>query len=164
MRRWIFGCAAFALGAAASMIAARGQAPGERAQDASAIRAHIESIFQAFIDKDVAKLQVTHGKNWRGFLTGSTGVIRGIDQYMQAAGGGRLPKGQGMVGYRMSDFDVVFYGDTAVALFVADLDIQDGNRKVPRSCDSSMCTSRRMARGIKWRRTHRCIRNRWRIG
>lgn len=129
MRRWIFGCAAFALGAAASMIAARGPATGERAQDASAIRAHIESIFQAFIDKDVAKLQVTHGKNWRGFLTGSTGVIRGIDQYMQAAGGGRLPKGQGMVGYRMSDFDVVFYGDTAVASFVADLDIQDGNRK-----------------------------------
>jgi hypothetical protein len=129
MRRWIFGCAAFALGAAVSLLAERGQAPIERPEDAAAIRAHIESIFQAFIDKDVAKLQATHGRNWRGFLTGSTKVIRGIDQYMQSGGGARVPKGQGMVGYRMSDFDVVFYGDTAVASFVADLDIQDGDRR-----------------------------------
>ena len=92
MRRWIFGCAAFALGAAASMIAARGQAPGERAQEVAAIRAHIESIFQAFIDKDVARLQVTHGKNWRGFLTGSTKVIRGIDQaFNPVPAGARKP-------------------------------------------------------------------------
>ena len=129
MQRWIFGCAAFAFGAAASAFALRGQAPAERPEDTAAIRTHIESIFQAFIDKDVPKLQATHGRNWRGFLTGSTKVIRGIDQYMQAAGGARVPKGQGMVGYRMSDFDVVFYGDTAVASFVADLDIQDGNRR-----------------------------------
>ncbi len=128
MRRWVFGCVC-ALAAAVSLIAAGGQAQAERPEDAAAIRAHIESIFQAYIDKDVAKLQATHGKNWRGFLTGSTRVIRGIDQYMQAAGGARAPKGQGMVGYRMSDFDVVFYGDTAVASFVADLDIQDGDRR-----------------------------------
>lgn len=129
MPRWILGCASFALGAAASLLAARAQAPVERPEDAAAIRTHIESIFQAFIDKDVPKLQATHGRNWRGFLTGSTKVIRGIDQYMQAAGGARVPKGQGMVGYRMSDFDVVFYGDTAVASFVADVDIQDGDRR-----------------------------------
>ena len=129
MRRWIVTGMAFTLGAAVSLIAARGQTPPERPDDVAAIRAHIESIFQAFIDKDVAKLQATHGKNWRGFLTGSSRVIRGIDQYMQAAGGARQPKGQGMVGYRMADFDVVFYGDTAVASFVADLDIQDGDRK-----------------------------------
>ena len=128
MRRWVFGCVC-ALAAAVCLIAAGGQAQAERPEDAAAIRAHIESIFQAYIDKDVAKLQATHGKNWRGFLTGSTRVIRGIDQYMQAAGGARAPKGQGMVGYRMSDFDVVFYGDTAVASFVADLDIQDGDRR-----------------------------------
>ena len=32
-------------------------------------------------------------------------------------------KGQGTIGYRISDFDVVFYGDTAVASFVADVDM-----------------------------------------
>jgi hypothetical protein len=99
----------------------------ERAADAAAIRAHIESIFQAFIDKDRPKLKETHGANWRGFTTGSRQVIRGLDDYMNSATySSTLPKGQGMVGYRMSDFDVVFYGDTAVASFVADVDLVYG--------------------------------------
>ena len=40
-----------------------------------------------------------------------------------------LPKGQGTVAYRMSDFDVVFYGDTAVASFVAETDAAFGTEK-----------------------------------
>ena len=39
-----------------------------------------------------------------------------------------LPKGEGMVGYSMADFDVVFYGDTAVAALVADLDVMSGDK------------------------------------
>ena len=35
-----------------------------------------------------------------------------------------------MVGYRISDFDVVFYGDTAVASFVLDVDAVRGSEKV----------------------------------
>jgi hypothetical protein len=35
-----------------------------------------------------------------------------------------------MVGYRISDFDVVFYGDTAVASFVLDVDAVRGTQKV----------------------------------
>jgi hypothetical protein len=42
----------------------------------------------------------------------------------------RTPKGQGMVGYRISDFDVVFYGDTAVASFVLEVDAMRGTQKV----------------------------------
>jgi ketosteroid isomerase-like protein len=109
---------------------AQATAPGDRSRDEAAIRAHIESIFQAFIDKDLPKLEATHGAEWRGFTTGSRRVIRGRDGYMKSAtGGAHGPKGQGMIGYRMSDFDVVFYGDTAVASFVADLDIVSGGER-----------------------------------
>jgi hypothetical protein len=44
--------------------------PPDRSADAAAIRAHIESICQAFVDKDRRKLEETHGKNWRGFTPG----------------------------------------------------------------------------------------------
>ena len=45
---------------------AAGQTRGaDRPADAAAIRAHIESIFQAFVDKDRAKLETTHGAEWR---------------------------------------------------------------------------------------------------
>jgi ketosteroid isomerase-like protein len=95
----------------------------DRTADVNAIRAHIESIFQAFVDKDRKKLEETHGADWRGFTPGSGEVIRGLDGYMShATFPPELAKGQGMVGFRLSDFDVVFYGDTAVASFVADVD------------------------------------------
>jgi ketosteroid isomerase-like protein len=109
---------------------AQTRVPAERAADVAAVRAQIESIFQAFIDKDVPKLEATHAADWRGFMPGSSQVIRGLDGYMNAATfSATLPKGQGAVGYRISDFDVVFYGDTAVASFVADLDIVAGADK-----------------------------------
>src|SRR4029453_10338815 len=105
---------------------AQGAAP-DRSADAAAIRAHIESICQAFIDKDLKKLEETHGKDWRGFTPWSGHVIRGLDGYMnEATFEPGTPKGQGMVGYRLSDFDVVFYGATAVASFVLDLDLVYG--------------------------------------
>src|SRR5262245_45861449 len=95
----------------------------DRASDAHAIRAHIESIFQAFVDKDRPALERTHGANWRGFTPWPESVIRGRDGYMQSATfPPDLQKGQGMVGYRILDFDVVFYGDTAVVSFIAAVD------------------------------------------
>ena len=104
--------------------------PHDRAADAAAIRAHIESICQAFVDKDRKKLEETHGKDWRGFTPWSGHVIRGLDGYMnEATLEPGTTKGQGMVGYRLSDFDVVFYGDTGVASFVLDLDLVFGSEK-----------------------------------
>ena len=100
------------------------------AADAAAIRAHIESIFQAFVDKDRAKLEATHGAKWRGFTPWSGHVIRGLDGYMkEATFPPNLPKGQGMVGYRIGEFDIVFYGDTAVVTFQAEVDRLQGTEK-----------------------------------
>ena len=69
--------------------------PPDRATDAKAIRAHIESICQAFVDKDRKKLEETHGKNWRGFTPWSGHVIRGLEGYMdEATFAPGTPKGQ----------------------------------------------------------------------
>jgi len=106
---------------APSAAAARA-ASADRAADRAAIRAHIESIFQAFVDKDRAKLEATHGAEWRGFTPWSGHVIRGRDGYMnEATFPPDLPKTQGMVGYRIGEFDIVFYGDTAVVWFTLHL-------------------------------------------
>ena len=105
--------------------------PPSRAADAALIKKEIEIICQAFVDKDRKVLEATHGKDWRGFTPESDHVIRGRDGYMnEATFDPRTPKGQGMVGYRISDFDVVFYGDTAVASFVLDVDAMRGTQKV----------------------------------
>src|SRR2546430_15460505 len=57
-------CAALVLGISRVGVA-QGKA-AERPADAAAIRAHIESIFQAFVDKDRKKLEEKHGVDWRG--------------------------------------------------------------------------------------------------
>lgn len=104
--------------------------PASRAADAAAIKKEIEIISQAFVDKDRKTLEVTHGKDWRGFTPGSDHVIRGLDGYMnEATFPPGMPKNQGMVGFRISDFDVVFYGDTAVASFVIETDQMRGTQK-----------------------------------
>src|SRR5918993_5485486 len=104
--------------------------PPEREADAKAIRKEIESIFDAFIEKDRDKLEATHGKNWRGYLTGSRTVIKGRDGYMRAAvGDGPMgPKGQGMVGYKILEYDTVWYDNVAVVNFVADVDHMRGTQ------------------------------------
>jgi len=99
----------------------------DRSADAAAIRAHIESIFQAFIDGDQDKIFATHSEDWRGFLEGYQTPIKGIDEYMRANGiewprpanapriTPYLPKG---TTYKVEDFDVHFYGpELAVASF-----------------------------------------------
>lgn len=102
----------------------------DRPADAAAIRAHIESIFQAFVDKDRAKLEATHGAEWRGFTPWSGHVIRGRDGYMkEATFPPDLPKTQGMIGYRIGEFDIVFYGDTAVVSFQAEVERRQGPEK-----------------------------------
>lgn len=119
---------AIAIGAAQP---ARAQtAAADRPADAAAIRANIESIFQAFVDKDRKTLEETHAAGWRGFTPWSGHVIRGRDGYMnEATFPPGLPKDQGMVGYRIGEFDIVFYGDTAVVSFVADVDRAYGKEK-----------------------------------
>lgn len=108
-----------------------------RDADAAAIRAHIGSIFQAFIDGDIEKIRNTHSDDWRGLLEGSNAPIKGIDEYMRANGidwprPANAPKltpyyPPGTT-YRMDDFDVHFYGpELAVASFLGGFEGKSGN-------------------------------------
>jgi ketosteroid isomerase-like protein len=93
----------------------------DRSGDREAIRAHIDSIFQAFIRKDVAALRATHADNWLGYLEGSPTMIKGIEGYMDW--NQVDPKSPyGMKGYKFREFDMIFKGDAAFVCFVADVD------------------------------------------
>ena len=93
----------------------------DRAADREAVRAHIDSIFQAFIKKDTAALRATHAQNWLGYLEGSTTMIKGIDGYMDW--NQVDPKSPyGMKSYKMREFDMIFKGDAAFVCFVADVE------------------------------------------
>ena len=98
----------------------------ERAADRKAIRAHIDSIFQAFIRKDATALRATHAQNWLGYLEGSRTMIKGIDGYMDW--NQVDPKSPyGMKGYKMREFDMIFKGDAAFVCFVADVEANTPN-------------------------------------
>src|SRR5262245_15211243 len=111
-----------------------------RTADAAAIRAHIESIFQAFIDGDIDKIYATHSEDWRGFLEGTSVPIKGIDEYMRANGiewprPANAPKSASYfpagTRYRVSNFDVNFYSpDLAVASFIGDFERKIGGATV----------------------------------
>ena len=128
----------FALGVAlvAMTTTASSSTEPDRAADAAAIRAHIESIFQAFIDGDEKKIFETHSEDWRGLLGGYPTPIKGIDEYMKANGidwpkpanapkpGPYYPAG---TTYRMDHFDVHFYNpELAVANFLGAFQSKDG--------------------------------------
>jgi ketosteroid isomerase-like protein len=93
----------------------------DRAADRAAIRAHIDSIFQAFIKKDAVALRATHAQNWLGYLEGSRTMIKGVDGYMEW--NDVDPKSPyGMKSFQMREFDMIFKGDAAFVCFVADVE------------------------------------------
>jgi ketosteroid isomerase-like protein len=102
------------------------RAQDDRAADREAIRAHIDSIFQAFIKKDAAALRATHAENWLGYLEGSRTMIRGLAGYMEW--NDVDPKRPyGMKSYKMHEFDMIFKGDAAFVCFVADVESNTPN-------------------------------------
>lgn len=133
MKLIILSIASFALGA----VCFASVTQQDRAADAAAIRAHIGSIFQAFIDGDEQKIYDTHSEDWRGLLEGTPTPIKGIDEYMRANGidwpkPANAPKSQPYypagTGYKMNDFDVHFYSpELAVANFIGEFVRKDGN-------------------------------------
>ncbi len=140
---FILGAALFAVAAPATGFVAKESTVNiqeNRAADAAAIRAHIESIFQAFIDGDIDRIHATHSEDWRGFLEGSRAPIKGIDEYMRANGiewprPANAPKSTPYfpagTGYRVSDFDVNFYSpELAVASFFGDFERKIGGATV----------------------------------
>ena len=108
----------------------------DRSADAAAIRAHIESIFQAFIDGDEKKIFDTHSEDWRGLLEGYPTPIKGIDEYMKANGidwpkPANAPKARPYYSagttYKIDDFDVHFYNpELAVVNFLGGFQRKDG--------------------------------------
>jgi len=128
----------FALGVAvvAFTPAASSSSGTDRAADAAAIRAHIGSIFQAFIDRDEQKIFDTHSEDWRGLLEGYPTPIKGIDEYMRANGidwpkPANAPKPQSYFApgttYKIGDFDVHFYNpELAVVNFLGEFQRKDG--------------------------------------
>jgi len=133
----VFCIVSFVLGVACFGAAASSSNTDDRAADAAAIRAHIGSIFQAFIDRDEQKIFDTHAEDWRGFLEGSRAPIKGIDEYMRANGidwpkPANAPKPTPYytpgTTYKMSDFDVHFYSpELAVANFFGEFQSKEGN-------------------------------------
>lgn len=97
----------FALGALLfATITSNANIQDDRAADREAIRAHIDSIFQAFIKKDLAALRATHADNWLGYLEGSRTVIKGVDGYMDW--NQVDPKSPyGMKSYKLREFDMI---------------------------------------------------------
>ena len=93
----------------------------ERAADEKAIRDHIDKIFQAYMKKDRETVKATHSTNWRGFISGSRSIVRGIDEYMRDANGAFAQNYKPFVGYKMLEYDVIFYGDTAFVSYIAEL-------------------------------------------
>jgi ketosteroid isomerase-like protein len=133
MKVVLLSIASFAFGA----VVFAGMAQSDRDADAAAIRAHIGSIFQAFIDGDEQKIYDTHSEDWRGLLGGYPTPIKGIDEYMRANDidwpkPANAPKRQPYypagTTYKMSDFDVHFYTpELAVANFIGEFVRKDGN-------------------------------------
>jgi ketosteroid isomerase-like protein len=113
----------FALAVLATAVRAQTPASGKDSRDAdrAEIRAHIDSIFQAFINKDAAKLRATHHQNWLGYLEGSRTMIHGVDGYMDYNYVDPSSP-YGMKSYKMREFDMIFKGDAAFVCFVADVE------------------------------------------
>lgn len=102
-----------------------------RDSDRAEIRAHIDSIFQAFIDKDAARLRATHHQNWLGYLEGSHTMIRGVDAYMDYNYvDAKSP--YGMKSYKMREFDMIFKGDAAFVCFTAEVESNTPNGPLKR--------------------------------
>ena len=133
-----FSFLSFALGALLfATITSTANIQDDRAADREAIRAHIDSIFQAFIKKDAAALRATHAQNWLGYLEGSRTMIKGVDGYMEW--NDVDPKSAyGMKSYKMREFDLIFKGDAAFVCFVADIESNTPNgpfHRALRICD-----------------------------
>jgi len=101
----------------------------DRAADRAAIRAHVESIFQAYIDKDREKVRATHSDDWHGYLMRSQSLSRGIDDYMKMADYSLKNKNAGMTSYKFEEFEIVFHGDLALIFYVAEVEGRTGENK-----------------------------------
>lgn len=120
----------------------------DREADRAAIRAHVDRIFKGYFAKDRQVVRETHTGDWRGFLSGSRSVIKGIDEYMKNADA-LLTSSYRLYGYEMLEFDVQFYGDDfAVINYVAS--IEQGEPDAPRRTSKLRVLDVYVRRGGHW--------------
>lgn len=78
---------------------------------------HIDGLFKAFIRKDLDAIRQGHTSDWKGFQVSSNHLVRGIDEYMEAAKQA-LKRFDGKR-YEMLDIDVQVHGDVAIVFYLA---------------------------------------------
>ncbi len=93
--------------------------------DRSLILDHIHSIFEAYLAKDREALRRTHADDWTGFLGPSTGIERGLEDYMRGAE--RSLQNLHGTAYRLIDTEIRLYDDTAVVFYIARYDHKDND-------------------------------------
>jgi ketosteroid isomerase-like protein len=85
--------------------------------DENAIRAHVVSLFDAYLAGDLETLRSGRTESWKGFQIGSTRLVRGLDQYMA-----ELQKVVGALKvdrYEFVDFEIDIEGDLAIVYYLA---------------------------------------------
>lgn len=90
----------------------------DRPADRDAVLKSLDQIFQGFIHRDVEALRVTHAPDWLGFLEGSLAVMHGNAEYMKSVG--PLTSPVHLIGYKLLEVNVIFYGDVAIVPFVCE--------------------------------------------
>lgn len=105
-------------------------------KDRRQIVEHIHGLFRAYIAKNRDAIRNGHTHDWRGFQLPSTGIVRGLDAYMETAD--RILTTMTGTRYEIKDIDVHLYDRIAVVYYVADYWVKenDGENKIPlRSVD-----------------------------
>jgi len=95
-----------------------------RVADRQAIKAHIDKIFEAYIQSDCGTIRKTHAQDWIGFTSFAKSIVRGIDGYMHNSAPNCNEKASrpfGISGYSISEIDYAFYDNVALVPYVADV-------------------------------------------
>ena len=88
-----------------------------REEDRQQILAHLDSIFKAFVSRDPEVLKQTHMADFKGFTVRSRTVILDREQYLQDIW--RVLENYRIHSYEFLEQDLTFWGDTAVACYIA---------------------------------------------
>lgn len=97
--------------------------PQDHEVDRQRIRAHIDSIFKAFINQDRKTIADTHLVDFCGFTVRSRSTITSREQYLQEVDS--LLNFQHWKFYELNEFHITFHGDTAIVTYIARISGKD---------------------------------------
>ena len=85
--------------------------------DEDAIRAHVVSLFDAYLAGDLETLRTGRTEDWKGFQVRSTRLVRGRDQYLDELR--KVVSSLKVDRYEFIDFEVDIEGDLGVVYYLA---------------------------------------------